>query len=643
MTLKLAGIFSDHMVLQRGIPIPVWGWAAAGEKITVELAGQSVSVTALADGSWRATLPPLAAGGPFVLTASGSSTVAFRDVMLGEVWVCSGQSNMQFLLSSSENHEHAVAAADYPNIRYFTVNRAARVAPRADTQGEWRRCAPETAGNASAVAYYFGREIQRAIGVPVGLIDSSWGGTIAEAWTSRDALMAEPFYRSMVEEYELELRNPEAAQRLRLSRRAAWEQQFKLKDEGNRGEALGWASPAWADGDWEEMALPALWQNLGYNYSGVFWFRKSVELPEAWAGRDLQLSLGPVDKSDATYFNGVRVGGLSFEERRDSWCTPRRYSVPGALVKAGRNVVAVRVFSHFNAGGFGGQPADMQLCLGNGSAPALPLAGAWRYQVERSFGLVPPPPSEEGLRGEGNPNSPAMLYNNMIRPLLPYAIRGVIWYQGESNAGQARRYRVLFPLLIRNWRNAWGQGEFPFLFVQLANFMARARNPGDSPWAELREAQLLTLALPNTGMAVTVDIGDALDIHPRNKRDVGRRLALAALAKTYGFKDLVHSGPLYQSARVEGPVMRVKFDHVGAGLVARGGDLRGFAVAGADRKFVWADARIDGHSVVAASPQVASPVAVRYAWANNPDGNLYNASDLPASPFRTDDWAGITA
>lgn len=643
MSLKVAGIFSDHMVLQRNIPIPVWGWAAPGEIITVDLAGRAASATALADGAWRAILPPMEAGGPFQLRVAGSETIAFEDVMVGEVWICSGQSNMQFLLSSAQDAEQEMAAADYPQLRYFTVNRTAKLAPQPDTPGQWRCCDPAAAANLSAVGYYFGREIHRAIGVPVGLIDSSWGGTIAEAWTSREALLTDPCYRRMVEEYEMELRDPEEFQRRWQASQAEWERKFKLKDERNEGEAQGWAAPDFSDADWREMFLPCLWQSAGHNYSGVFWFRKTVDIPASWAGRDLKLSLGPVDKSDVTYVNGVRVGGLDFEGRPDAWCTPRHYPVPGALVKAGRNVIAVRVFSHFNAGGFGGEPAAMQLALGDGAAPPLALAAAWRYRLERKFGLVPPPPQGRTLRGEGNPNSPAMLFNNMILPLLPYAMRGAIWYQGESNAGQARQYRVLFPLLIRDWRRVWGQGEFPFLFVQLANFMARDREPGDSQWAELREAQTMTLAVPHTGMAVAIDIGDAKDIHPRNKKDVGIRLALPALADVYGFQNLVYSGPLYKSARVEGSAMRVEFEHVGAGLVARGGDLRGFAVAGADRKFVWAAARIDGRSVVVSSPQAPQPAAVRYNWANNPDGNLYNSSDLPASPFRTDDWSGITA
>ncbi len=642
MKLKLAGIFSDRMVLQRGGPIPVWGWAAPGAKITVELAGRLAIATASADGAWRTTLPPMAAGGPFELKVVGPETIVLRDVMLGEVWICSGQSNMQFLLSAAYNPEQEVAAADYPNLRYFTVERTAKPAPQPDTRGEWYRCTPATGANISAVAYYFGREIQRNLGVPVGLIDSSWGGTIAETWTSREALLSEPFYRNMVEEYELELRNPEEARRLWQSRQTEWAQKFQLHDTGNEAKSKAWAAPELNDNDWPEMYLPNLWQNAGHNYSGVFWFRKTVDIPAAWAGQDLKLSLGPIDKSDVTYFNGVRVGGLSFEKQADAWCTPRHYPIPGALVKAGRNVIAVRVFSHFNAGGFGGEPSAMQLSLGNGSAPALALADLWRYWVDLNFGLVPPPPPSGGPRGEGNPNSPYMLYDNMILPLLPYAIRGAIWYQGESNADQAQRYRVLFPLMIRDWRAAWGQGEFPFLYVQLANYMARARDPGDSQWAELREAQTMTLAVANTGMAVTVDIGDAKDIHPRNKRDVGIRLALPALAKTYGFKDLVYSGPLYKSARVEQRSMRIEFEHVGAGLLARGGKLRGFAVAGEDRHFVWADAWVDGNGVVLTSPQVPQPVAARYNWANNPDGNLYNSSDLPAVPFRTDNWPGIT-
>jgi sialate O-acetylesterase len=374
-----------------------------------------------------------------------------------------------------------------------------------------------------------------------------------------------------------------------------------------------------------------------------------VNVPAKWKGRDLTLSLGPTDKSDVTYFNGVRIGSITMEQRPDAWCTPRVYTVPGKLVKPGRNVIAVRVFSNIYQGGFIGVPSQMRLTLcDDASAVPIQLDGAWRYKIEANFGLVPPaPPPPEG---PGNQNSPYILFENMIRPIVPYGIRGAIWYQGESNAGKALQYRSLFPLMIRSWREAWKQGEFPFYFVQLANYMLVQDKPAESAWAELREAQAMTLAEPNTAVAVAIDIGEANDIHPRNKQDVGIRLALPALAKVHGFDGLVYSGPRFKSMRREGSKVRLTFDHVGGGLVARGGKLEGFAVAGKahgsaaeeQHRWVWADAVIEGDTVVVSSPHVKRPLAVRYAWADNPRATLCNASDLPAVPFRTDKWPGVS-
>jgi sialate O-acetylesterase len=310
-------------------------------------------------------------------------------------------------------------------------------------------------------------------------------------------------------------------------------------------------------------------------------------------------------------------------------------------VKPGRNVIAVRVYSNIFVGGFIGTPNQMQLVPAKGKKEdSIPLSGKWKFEIEANFGLVPPPPPPP--RGQGNANSPYMLFNNMIKPILPYGIRGAIWYQGESNADKAKQYRKLFPLMIQSWRNAWKQGNFPFYFVQLANFQARPSQPSESAWGELREAQTMTLSIPNTGMAVTIDIGEANDIHPRNKQDVGLRLALPALAKLHELKNIVYSGPIYKSMKIEKSRIRISFNHVGGGLVVHGKKLEGFSVAGKDRKFVWADANLEGNTVVASSPQVTKPVAVRYAWAENPQCNLFNSSDLPASPFRTDNWPGIT-
>jgi len=488
--VRLPALFADHMVLQQGKPAPVWGWAAPGEQVTVRLGDRQAAATADASGRWLAQLPPLAAGGPHELTVQASNTITRHDVLVGEVWIASGQSNMEWPLRRAANADQEIAQADYPLIRCFTVTKAVAPEPQAECQGEWVICSPDTADDFSAVGYFFVRELHQRLGVPVGLINSSWGGTPAESWTSRAALLADPELAYLV---------------------------------GNWDQAMAKYT--------EDCLLPAA-------------------------------------------------------QVRD-WL---------ARAEAARTA---------------GQP------------------------------LPQPPPSAWPDDPRRNPWLAGGLYNGMIAPLVPYALAGAIWYQGESNAGRAYQYRRLFPALIQDWRRAWGQGEFPFLFVQLANFMPARPEPGDSAWAELREAQLLTLALPTTGMAVIIDIGDAADIHPANKQDVGRRLALAAQALAYRQR-VAYSGPIYRALTVEGDRLRLHFRHTGGKLVARGGPLQGFAIAGEDRFFVWAQARIEGNTVVVWSPQVPRPVAVRYAWADNPVCNLYHQGGLPASPFRTDDWPGLT-
>ena len=640
--VRVPSLIGDNMVLQQGPRARVWGTAEPGERVTVSIGGRVARAAADARGRWQVFVGPLRAGGPFELTVAGRNRLTFRNVLVGEVWVCSGQSNMEWPLSASRDGAREVAQADHPEIRLFTVRKATAAAPLEDVEGRWVVTKPETAAPFSAVGYFFGRELHRRLGVPVGLINTSWGGTPAEAWTSRGALAASPALRPILDRYEGELRDLPRLRREYEAARAEWERQYVSQDPGNKGEALGYAEPAHDAAAWPKMRLPQFWESAGLDVDGVVWFRREIEVPEAWAGRDLTLSLGAIDDYDTTYFNGARVGSTG-PDTPNAWTVSRRYAVPGRLVRAGRNTVAVRVFDRVGGGGFGG--GEMWLAPpGAARAEAVRLEGAWDYREEFTapsrrvdYSRQPQPP------GPANQNSPTVLYNAMIAPLTPYSIRGAVWYQGESNAGRAYQYRTLFPAMIRDWRAAWGAGDFPFYFVQLANWKARARDSVDSEWAELREAQLMTMrAVPKTGMAVAIDIGEPDDIHPRNKLDVGLRLARWALADTYGRK-LEPSGPLYDSHRVEGDSVRVRFGHA-AGLRTRGGSApAGFLVAGADRKFFPAEARVEGDSVVVRSGRVPAPAAVRYAWADNPEANLYNAEGLPASPFRTDDWPGLTA
>jgi sialate O-acetylesterase len=633
--VKLPAIVGDNMVVQSGTKVRIWGWAEKGEKVTVSMAGKTASATAGADGRWEVWIGPFQSGGPHAMTVAGKTTRTLENVLVGEVWVGSGQSNMEWPLVNTKNGAEEIANASHPEIRLFTVKKATSLAPLDDVEGRWEVCSPETVGGFSAVAYFFGRELNERLKVPVGLIHTSWGGTPAEAWTSREALAADPSLARYVEALERAKTNSPADREAYQKALAEWERRNYFVDPGNKGLEMGWAKPDLTDDGWKTMRLPQLWESAGLSIDGVVWFRKEVDVPAAWAGKDLTLRLGSIDDHDVTYFNGEQVGAIG-SETPNAYMAPRVYTVPGRLVRAGRNVVAVRAFDHYGGGGFGGAPNDMSLGPAGGADPVA-LAGDWNYKVEVSVPPVAPDFSDQPMApfGEGNPNAPTVLYNAMLAPIVPYTIKGAIWYQGEANVDRAAEYRTLFPTMIRNWREAWGEKEFPFLFVQLANYLAREASPGESAWAELREAQTLTLREPATGMAVIIDIGEAGDIHPRNKQDVGHRLALWALAKSYDQK-IEYSGPLYDSHKVEGKAIRIHFSHA-SGLATRdNAPVEGFAIAGPDKKWVWAKARIDGDDVVVWSDEVERPTAVRYAWANNPATNLYNGAGLPASPFRTD-------
>ncbi len=660
--LRLPALFGDRMVLQQGQPIPVWGTAAPGARVEVVLAEARREVKAGQDGQWRVDLPAQAAGGPHELQVScGSAAIVLKDVLVGEVWVCSGQSNMEWPLCLSANADlEAATASALPHVRFFTVDRVTARAPRADCLGAWQECNPETALAFSAVGFFFGRKLSQELNVPVGLINSSWGGTVAQAWTPLSHLDANPMLKHYAD-YIRRLERPDALAQYR-EELASWEASIFHKDTGIAPVARGWASPDCPLKGWAPVQVPGAWETtLGLNIDGAVWFRLDIDIPLAWVGKDLTMQLGPIDDFDITFFNGEQVGATG-EETPNANAVPRRYVVPGRLVKPGRAVVAVRVFDRFGQGGFvAAKPAEVTMLGPEGVVPErLPMAGTWRYRVEKA--LAPKSPSGPAPVGPDNQNAPAALYNGMIAPLIPFGIRGVIWYQGESNtgAGLPREYNALFPALIRAWRECWGQGkpggdtvsvrtpggrDFPFYFVQLANYTARQARPGNSAWAELREAQLRTLAVRNTGMAVAIDIGEAGDIHPRNKQDVGLRLALIALAKTYG-RRIACSGPMFRRMTIEGSRIVLEFSHTEGGLVSRGKALKGFAIAGDDKHFVWAKAAIvpaersgaGADTVVVSNPRVRKPVAVRYGWADNPECTLYNGAGLPASPFRTDRW-----
>lgn len=632
--VKLPALVGDNMVIQRDVKARVWGWAAPGESVAISMSGKTAKATADAKGRWEVRIGPFEAGGPHEMIIAGKNRIVIKNILVGEVWVASGQSNMEWPLQNAAHGAEEVARANYPEIHLFTVTKATSLNPREDVEGRWVVCTPETAGSFSAVAYFFGRELNQTLKMPVGLIHSSWGGTPAEAWTSREALAADRGLKPMLDAFDRAAADLPSALREYEAAQAKWEEKNFLQDTGNKGFDLGYARPDFSDKDWQTMRLPRPWESAGLAIDGAVWFRRVFDLPAEWAGKDLMLTLGSIDDFDITYVNGTKVGAIG-HETQNYWVAPRKYKVPGSVVRAGRNVIAVRVFDHFGDGGFTGSAADMSISLSG--AASVSLAGDWLYKVEIAVEPVKADYSTAPVAppGAGNQNSPTVLYNAMLAPLTMYSIRGAIWYQGESNAGRPREYQTLFPAMIRNWRAAWGQGIFPFLFVQLANYQARKPEPGESGWAELREAQLMTLKEPETGMAVIIDIGEANDIHPKNKQDVGHRLALWALAKTYGVR-VEFSGPLYESFAIEGSRIRLRFSHAEGLHTVDGAKVEGFAVAGSDGKFVWASAKIEGKEVVVWSNSVAHPTAVRYAWADNPAANLYNSAGLPASPFRTD-------
>jgi len=639
-TVRLPALVGSHMVLQRDRPVPVWGWAAPGEQVSVTFRGITYAATVPdTSGRWQATLPATPAGGPYTLTVKGQNTLTVTDVLLGDVWLASGQSNMQFKVKDPtgiyqpvQHADQEIADANWPNIRFFTVNQTVAYRPQAEAAGSgWLVCSPATVAQLSAVAYFFGRDLYQKYNVPMGLLVSSWGGTPAEAWTSAEGLKSLPEFGERVASFANKTTSLAADQLTYATRQDELLHNVRAHDKGYLPTGQTWADPNFDASAWPSMPVPGNWEStpgLG-TYDGVVWFRKEIDLPACLAGQPLTLALGKIDDVDSTYVNGVRVGYTS------GYDCLRTYPVPAGLLHPGHNVVVVRVVDTGGDGGFTGEPAELLL---SGAGQALPLAGPWHYQVGLDPREQPTPPVPGGAE-----HAPTAIYNGMIAPLQPLALRGVIWYQGESNAARAAQYRTLFPALIADWRQHWGQ-QLPFLFVQLASFMPAQPQPTESAWAELREAQARTLAVPGTGMATAIDLGEAGDIHPHNKQEVGRRLALAARHVAYGDSEVVYSGPAYADMVVDGSAIRLKFSQLGTGLVAKeGNDLQGFAVAGADRKFHWATARLVGNEVVVQSPEVPTPVAVRYDWADNPNGNLYNQEGLPAGPFRTDTWPGRPA
>lgn len=629
--LSLPALVADHMVLQRDTPIPVWGWAKPGERINVIFKNKTYTIITDLGGKWSLRLEPHPAGGPYTLTIKSSNQqIIIQDVLVGDVWICSGQSNMVFDFNNARAkslYAKEIAASENSQIRQIIVARTTSFAPIENfkTSG-WKSAKPEILNGFSAAAYFFARDLYEKNKVAIGLINTSWGGTKAEAWISEEAIKVFPQFDNDV---KLLKDTVQIAAKInqRKSLIADWHIKNKTEDRGYSEDKAIWASPEFNDELWKIVNVPAMFDSFGFpNTYGVIWFRTEINIPEDLSGKNAVLKLGRVDDEDETFINGTRVGGYANREKA------REHKISGNLIKTGKNVIAIRVVNWNGSGGFVG---DIPMNLDFGTKQ-IPINGIWKYELGRKTSQLPGPYNTQDLA--------VSIYNGMIAPLIPYGIKGVIWYQGESNSTRGLEYRDLFPAMIANWRSKWKQGNFPFIFQQLVNFKQSVQYPSESEWAELREAQSLTLLKsPNTAMAVGIDIGEANDIHPVNKLDIGRRLALAARSQAYGEKGLIAFGPVYKSLKIKGGKAIVSFTSVGQGLAAKNGKvLKHFAIAGADKKFFWAEARITGNQIEVMSKDVPNPVAVRYAWADNPEGcNLINKDGLPASPFRTDNWERI--
>lgn len=648
--VTLPAIISDHMVLQKTKSAAIWGKADAGEEVTVLFARKTGKTKADPAGKWTVRLDLTDVGSEAqVMTIEGKNRLTISDVVVGEVWVASGQSNMERLLKETKDAEKEIASSANSQLRQFKVQKASSMEAQDDCEGQWVLSEPGTAGDFSAVGYYFGKVIQRELQTPVGIISDNWGGSACEAWISPQSLDTVPGLRETRERHWKRIRDKKAF---------AIELGNWLKERGRddrvSASAIAFSGPDLPTGDWISISLPgpALGGNLPSH--GAVWLRRDIDISKDEAGKALRVSLEKLNGYETVYWNGKQLDQTKYEERPNPEAS-RAYDIPPNLVKAGNNTLALRVFA----------PLHPIKLTGELKAGSLSLAGKWLAKAE--FALpsvaeadVPPLPANP----MGANKTASLLYNAMISPILPFSIRGVIWYQGEANADRAFQYRTVFPQLIADWRKQWKQGDFPFYFCQLANFKNKRSEPSESAWAELREAQAMALQLPNTGQAVLIDLGEAGDIHPRNKADVGERLARIALARDYG-RPAAFSGPTFADLKVEGSNAIVTFSQAAGGLVAKElpptfdvksatgataplvrnspqSEVEGFAVCGEDRKWVWANAKIVGDSVVVSAEGVPHPVAVRYAWADNPTCNLHNGAGLPASPFRTDDFPETT-
>lgn len=620
--VRLPRLIRDSMILQRETKVNVWGWASKDEKVSIKFNGKTYKTKTSSEGKWKIVLPAMKPGGPYSMDISGSNKIILKDILIGDVWVCSGQSNMVHQMNIHDvTYAKDIAEANYPEIRHFWIPTLTNLqGPQEDLPtGFWKSAVGEEVRPFSAVAYFFARKIYEKYHVPIGLINSSVGGTPIEAWTSEEGLKD---FSNLVSTIQ---KNKDTAYTNGLARRAFGNNPNRPRAPQDKGIAGRWFDVSYVPKGWHNINIPGYWEDQGIrDLNGVVWYRKEVSIPLSMVGKPARVFLGRIVDADVLYINGKQVGNTTYQYPQ------RRYNVAADVLKPGKNVFVIKVT---NTAGKGGFVPDKPYYIFSGN-DTVDLKGYWQYKVGEVY-----EPRSGGFGGGpiNAQNQPAGLYNAMIAPLINYTIKGFLWYQGEANSGRADEYAKLQPAQIIDWRNKWGQGELPFFFVQLPGFMDLNFLPSESQWAALRESQMKSLAVPNTGMAVAIDLGEWNDIHPDNKKDVGERLALIAMNKVYG-ENIVYSGPIFQSATIDGNKITISFTHTGSGLVTNdGGELNQFAIAGADKKFVWAKARIEGDRVIVWNDDISALMYVRYAWADNPDGaNLFNKEGLPASPFRTD-------
>ena len=623
--ITLPKVFGDNMVLQRDIAIPVWGNAVAGTTVVAQLGKIRATAKTDSKGKWMLRFPKFKAGGPFTLKVSElgkkDNGIELRGILIGDVWLASGQSNMEWQVQQSKDAQNEISKADYPNIRFLFVEHAINFNPQSDfLSGQWKLCDTNNVKQFSAVAYFFARKIHKEQNVPIGIIQSTWGGTPVESWTSREMLLSSPLTKDAILANDTITTQHFVNDTLNMNR--FWD--IVYHPQNNTDKII--PAPEYNDDDWKKVEMPNLVKDFGMgDYEGLVWLRKKITLPGSFIQKDITINLGHPEMNYSLYFNGVEICKTIWNAN-----FTHQYTIPASVVKNGENTISLRIAMLWGGGGLNPPAKDIYITDGNSK---ISLAGSWVYKKD----IEPAVPKIRNYH-----YYPSVLFNAMINPVIPYGIKGFIWYQGEANETGAYNYRKLFPMMISDWRQRWGLGDVPFLYVQLANFKKTKDLPSESEWAELRESQTLTHSQPNTGMACIIDIGEADNIHPKNKQEVGRRLALLANKKIYE-KNIVASGPLYKNYIVNGNSIVIDFTDKGSGLATSdNASLKGFAVAGKDKKFYWASARIEGNKIIASSDKVDVPVAVRYAWADNPVCNLINKEGLPAVPFRTDTWKGIT-